>query len=389
MTIQTLTGPQADGDQPELQISLNLGFFSGVSLQTTTKSYDWKTGELNARFAVGASPGPELQSARNAQQPSSSGGIELQAILLDGKISAARLVGALTGVTELVLEASEESPNLTPLDSVSLSLSRQDNPEDNFASLSLKALSNQTKKPEHSDLPSFPSLEASFTFPGVSHTESTAEVFYDPLIGEIEIRTGSFSKLVFRNLFTAPEDLRLGLETLKRGPDNWQGSIFTSAKKLVDVVARIDGLSLTEQTQTKVWMYDGVYQAVQGSTDPLKTRVRFESTGEQGVNPGEPVFSKFPALKMSMLLCSGGRSLQQRTADAFEVDFINKSARLRSHLGPDAILYKVDFDYNWQKLTGTATRIGGGVGGPTSMAEFNLVRIEENSPFDCAALEAD
>lgn len=388
--IQALNGPQGEGDEPELQISLQLGFLSGAILQSTTKSYDWKTGELNARFGANLPSDPQKKGKDKPAVAPSSMSLELQAVILDGKIERAKLVGSLTGETNLFLEPMEDRPFAKAQEAATLSLSLHENPNTSFSALSLKSLGDQTKLPEHSDLPILPGIEAGFIFAGISHLETTDEVYYDALMGRMEIRTGPFSEIIFDQIFTTPEALELTNENRLQPPTRWHGTIYTSAKKVAEVTAEAQNLSLTEQANNKTWMFDGLYGSTQGTVDPLHVRVRFESTGELGSNPGEPVFATFPVMKMSMLLCSGSRAHQLRSAQLFEIDYIAKTARLRSPLGPDAYLYELKFDYDWQILTGVATRIGtgGGTGGPGAKAEFSLQRIGESEAFECEKVEA-
>lgn len=386
LDIALLQNPKDGNDTPTLEIKLNVGFFDGVTLNSSTTSFDWKTGELNAAFKASSEGGPTSAGLTLGAESF----LELNAHLSDDGIESAVLSGSYTGNTRLMVERVKQFQMAGDVQIYGFHLKTIDDSKSRaakeFSFLNLKTLPDRRTKPLRSDLPSLPAMEAGFSFTAIPHTASTRNVYYDPLEGSLRIRNQEHSEFLFRNLYASADDVSdEGLLS-----HDLSGELHIGGQKVKDIVASYGAKPPLPPPHRMSRVYVGTYTPA-SQQRVFKTVAYLDDLGRVGTNAGEAAFATFPAMRFRMLICDGNAPHSQRNVELFYLDYLNYTAKFASPAGAaDAYLYEFSYAADWASMSGSVLRSASGAGGsPGAPGHVTLTQTALPYNRGCADLSED
>ncbi len=354
VTIKMLQNPGDDGDEPQLQVSLTIGLFGGVTLTATTTSFDWKTGELNASF-------PKKTMTGDSQ--ASGSGIELQAIVKsDLHISDAVIKGSNSGDFQMSLKKS--TGTVAEPDVIYRYYFTTANDTDAFLTapkaeglgvMSVKRLESTVTTSPTSDLPVLPGLETSFRFFGLADAPEIAKsVEYDPLKGVFEANLVSGASVIFTKVFAsrnADEDDIFAIDP----PRTWRGQVYFGSDPrmpfTLENVTTYGDLTPADMLPPKSFV--GSYQGSNGGL-VWNLIAHIDYLGGSGGNVvGETAFTTFPNLRMRMVTCMGNRPYNVKILNLSFVDHINSFVRFQVDSPSGLKILELNYLKHWQDLEGT------------------------------------
>lgn len=353
--VQATKNPTGNGQKPLLIVSLNIGLFGGVSMASTSTSFDWGSGEIVATFSRGpqkdsGSPSGTLPGSGTGNGPpagpnfgntngagTNMNGFELRAFVDKDGMREASLKGSHSGQRMLILDNSQGVP--PSLEHIfELKWQSTNSP---LTILKIRDRALPESAPETSDLPYFPGLDASLEFDGFAAVSQVAkQALYDPILGTLDIKFAETSWLHITGVALDNNDLNL---VEMKGRLSFEGK--TLQRIVIEPKNKISKLHRFPPST-----FLGTYQ---GNSDALayKVFVRLNPQLSKGANDTNLPFAAFPKMQLEVNICNKDEVMDQHTLELHSVDFLEQKA-LFKRLGTDQNGLDITFTSNWAKVKG-------------------------------------
>ncbi len=332
-----LRNPANGAELPELQTSLTLGFFGGVTLVTSDTSFDFGAKRFVARF-------------------SGDRDLELKATLTKHSADATLYSDDLQWSWQASSDPID-TQNEIPADAVFhffISGLREGNQNEQDAALTLVRRLDQTKAPTGARLPEFPGLDAAIRFLGTAIVANSArQVLYDPLSATIELTYESGARLLLSEV-AAPD-----LETLQR--DRWfprsrlNGTLLVGAANVANFTAISGQLQLTAPgVRLPPSRFEGAYGSV-ANRPTYDVQATLTYLDDVGTSDDVLAFRQFPKMRLVARLCRGGDLLAKRTWELTSVDHLRGSLQFQLIHGnmPGELQLLASATPRWDAISGT------------------------------------
>lgn len=381
--IITKKNPENTVNNPNLQVSMQVGLFGGVHFSTDNASFDWGTGEFSASF--GRSSGSPL---------------EVRSKIVGNKMIAPILVGPNEGMLPMELSAVMENETLSSQDNDrgSFNLHLVDDYADplegnGLATLSLENTGQSVNAPDFSDLPVLPALVASLRFFGNAQIPQTPnKILYYPLKGIVDLYYQANSKIRLTDVYALPEKigpLALGQKeaSLVGEAPAIRGEITKGGTTIQKVLVTGPKAQLTESETKNFELPPKVYAgSFQGEKDApvYKAIVNLSYQGDNGVNASELIFPTFPKLQLQITLCVGDKPFAQANYQMNSIRYLESSATFIQTPSGNQSQLKLQFSRMWQVLRGTIISTDTATGAETSSGFLILSKLDSDKNQGCA-----
>lgn len=344
-TLDVLVQYNPSGNQniPVLQATLRVGFFAGTQVVSRESSFNFANSELKFGF------------------PSASAGIksELRGFLIQ-KGELAVSLETPKGYRASGILRTDATPLFNTSPKQNWQLRIVDEETEIPGVFQLTQTFQQIAAPAGSDLPEMAELDGSILFSHFAKTPTqTTSIIYSPLSQQMDIRFANGTRLFFRNISVGKNEkltfpAKLEGELILR--DARQFRVTASASPVVIAVPLLP----PER-------FIGYYQAKPNSLI-FPTVAYLQYRNSTGANPETFPFSRFPNLRLSVLICwpsEGEKTLNKKlTLDLASVDFLLNRAVFQTL---DAAVAKeslaASYKNDWSLLEGYFETSGSGSGG--------------------------
>jgi len=380
VTISALRTPTNDVQDPRLRVVVRLGLFGGATISTTNTSFDSGNGLVVANFGDGKAGGSaEKNKAFAFATNGSSGSLEFRGYVGNDTIKDAVLDGANQGTNTLVLERkSDNSLNLLS-DANEFTYGIIDSDQKVSGVLTIERSNAKRIPSANSDLPEFPSLDATVVFSGFGVVPQDAkDVKYDPIDSSLEISFSGNSKVVFKNVLI-PKTMNLKEEGSKlisgmSGVVDLAGGEYASIK-----VKRADGLSVTvDKAEVPHDFYIGSYKG-DGSPLSFNAIAFLEYLGEASLNDIEFPFPKLPTYRLKLTVCLGSKPYVEKILDLSAIDYLRKGMYFKNVDPNVQEILKLNYQLDWGNLQGRFVASSSHGSGSQSSVKLSRSDLTERS----------
>lgn len=337
--IVVIKNPTDAGEKPILSVTLRVGLLGGVTITSTSASYDWGTAQVSAAFA--RKGGAFLTAA--AGRANTSGVLELRGKIDDGRWADGRLVGPHFGDATLLLDrkGKDQFENFSEKRYRIVWETNQES-ESLATSLVVKRRNVAEESPSTSDLPYLPGLDASVVFEPFAKTpQSARKSYYDPLAGTFDLQ------------FTDTSWIRLdglALPTGNEAETTMRGWLTMGGNPVAGI--RLEPVNDPKPIKTVPPLtYLGTYQ---GSSEAVayKAIAYVDAQGSTGSNQPDLPFPTFPQMKLEVSVCNGDEIYKTNQFRLDILDYLNRKALFR-RMDVDLSPLEIYFEKGWTFLDGT------------------------------------
>lgn len=317
---------------PKLLVSMNIGLFGGVKIESSDSSYDHGTGEIIANFT------------------STSAGIN-KTLELKGYIEGDEFKGSLTGAQQGIhaLNLNKNSLSLVTLEKEYHYSMIVNDDKKVTAEVIIERLNKTHNSTPSYDLPELPFLTAGFRFIGLSSSPLVPQdVRYDPLSGTMEIDLTNTSKMTIHNLYLAENGSGSPLSLLT-------AEYEIGHKKYASAQLSSGSPVLTEKQLTKPPQYFiGKYKGP-NSDITFNIIAQMNLTGKVQANPIDSPFGSFPSLNLNMTICLGDVAYKQSYYKAYALDHLMHQIKFQDRIGTLELMFDEDFSSLKGQITSTSS----------------------------------
>jgi hypothetical protein len=347
----------------KVKSEIKLGLLGGVALGSTYSYFDHGNGEFVFNFNDGAIAGLN---------------VELRGIVGKESLEDVYLNVSSGAYKATLKKALNKSDSNSDNDNFEYTLTNDDQMK-SFGSLFIEKLSGSVSAPRGYDFSLQPRLSASVIAltNGVTRNQIKS-VNYNILGGEIEFLLENEGLMRFTNVF-ADNPNNLGVSKVLLG------ELVQSGNKLANIRAEmiLAGTNIPSNSNETVKYYKGYYHSSTGHT--LNLIAKLIQNGEEVRSSTDSIFPDFPATRLDMYVCMGGKKIQKRVWNAYKSEpfvreLLFKDSKASSNQHKEM---KIRISTNWKDIEGmylTESLVLEGFGGEMT---HTLTQLPEGSEFNC------